>query len=423
MNPYQKTVLSNGLRIISHPMKDRNSAAVGFWVGAGGRFEDDRIKGAAHFLEHILFKGSKKYSCGEIKERIEGVGGSLNAFTSEEQTCYFAKIPHTHLELTMDILGDMVFHPLITKADVEKESGVIIEEIKMYHDLPQSFVMELLDELMWPNHPLGKNLAGSVESISRMTHEDLRQFQRTHYSSSNVVLAASGHLEHKTVVAWAEKRFGKLKSNSPQGFLEASDQQDRPQIKFFRKEIEQMHLALGMVGLHYDHKDRYILAILNVILGGNMSSRLFDEVREKRGLAYSISSAAKFLKDTGLFMVRAGVDNKKIVEALQVILQELEKIRQSQVSRGELTRAKDYLLGQLQLGLEDTLDHMLWIGESMISLDRVRKLEEIMRDVKRVTLKDVQRVANEILNRTHYNLSLVGPLTDDQEKDIRRLVE
>lgn len=416
---YQKTILPNKLRIVTHHMKERDSVSVGLLIGTGGRYENDQNKGAAHFLEHILFKGSKNYSCEEIKELIEGVGGALNAFTSEESTCYFAKIPSKHLNRTFDILADMVIHPLINKKDVDKERTVILEEIKMYHDVPQYFVLELLDELLWPNHPLGKNLAGTFESVGGMTPVDLKQFHQHYYFPRNIVIGACGHLEHQNFVHLVQKKLTGLNFLENLSFLSVRENQKTAQVKFFRKEIEQMHLALGMFGLPLEHKDKYALNLLNVILGGNMSSRLFTEVREKRGLAYSISTSIKSLKDTGLFMVRAGVDNKKIIGATELILKELKKIRRIPVKPEELTRAKDYFLGQILLGLEDTLDHMLWMGESVMILDRVRSLKEIIKEVNQIKLADIQRVANDILKEKHFNLALVGPLTKHQEKDIK----
>ncbi|MCX5681994.1 MAG: pitrilysin family protein, partial [Candidatus Omnitrophica bacterium] len=193
---YKRTNLKNKLRVVSHQMKDRNSTAVGVWAGVGGRYESATIKGAAHFLEHIVFKGTKKYSCEEIKQKIEGVGGTLNAFTSEECTCYFAKIPSQHVEQTFDILSDMILQPLIMKKDVDKERGVILEEIKMYHDLPQHLVMDLLDQLLWANHPLGQNIAGNPESVGGMSEQDLRRFHDDFYIASNIVVSACGDISH-----------------------------------------------------------------------------------------------------------------------------------------------------------------------------------------------------------------------------------
>ena len=419
---YKRTDLPNRMRIVTHEMKGRDSASVGIWLGTGGRYENKKNKGAAHFLEHILFKGTKHYSCDGIKELIEGVGGSLNAFTAEEYTCYYAKIPSQHLDRTFDILSDMVFYPLIAAKDVEKERTVILEEIKMYHDLPQHFVIDLLEGLMWPNHPLGMNIAGTHESIVPMNHQDLRDFHRSHYTLENTVVSVSGRISHKHVVGLAQRKSAGIEERKKHDFLSAKNSQKHPQVKFFRKDIEQMHLALGLFGLREDHPDRHAFSLLNIILGANMSSRLFNEVREKRGLAYAIASSSKSLNDTGLLMIRAGVDNKKVVEAVDVVLKELDKLRKSPVTKDEFTRAKDYYLGQILLALEDTLDHMFWIGESIVSLNRTRTLKEILTQIKKVTIADVRRLANDIFKREHVNLSIVGPLKDEQEKKLSGLI-
>ena len=419
---YKKTTLQNNLRVITHPLKSSQSVSLGIWAGIGGRYENDRVKGAAHFLEHILFKGSKKYSCDDIKRMIEGVGGTLNAFTAEECSCYFAKIPSKYLNRTFDVLSDMVFSPLIKKQDVDKERMVILEEIKMYRDLPQHFVLELLDGLMWPDHPLGKSLAGTFESVGNMNEKDLREFHGQHYVPNRIVIAASGHLAHDAFVDLIKKKAANLQKKPGSDFIQANNSQKKPKTKFFHKEIEQMHLALGAFAFERNHKDLPALSLLNVILGANMSSRLFSEVREKRGLAYAIGSSVKSLNDTGFFLVRAGVDNRKIVEATQVILKELKKIEKNGVTKNEFDRAKDYYLGQVLLGLEDTLDHMFWIGEAMLMLDKIRTYKDLAAKVRRVTLGDIKRVAGHIFADRNFNLSIVGPLKKSQEQELKGIM-
>ena len=416
----QTTKLSNNIRVITRELKDRDSAAVGIWVGVGGRYEEDKNKGAAHFMEHMAFKGSQKYSCDEIKQLIEGVGGALNAFTSEEQTCYYSKVPVKFLPRAFDILADMAFFPKIDPADMEKERAVILEEIKMYHDLPQYYVIELLDGLLWPDHPLGKSLAGTAQSVGAMNRDDLKNFHQSFYVPGNIVVSGCGSLKHEVLVGLVQKKLAKIHGKKDRNYIKTTNGRLEPASRFYRKEIEQMHLAIGMRGYETNHKDLYVLAILNIILGGNMSSRLFNEVREKHGLAYSISSSMKSLDDTGVFMIRAGVDNKKIVQAVELILKELTKIRQNGVTPDEFKRAKDYFLGQFLLGLEDTLDHMLWIGEAIISNDKVHTLKDVVRKVKKVTPADVARVAEEILDQSRFKLSIVGPLNDEQEKELQQ---
>jgi predicted Zn-dependent peptidase len=420
---YKKSVLSNNLRLISNELKGRESVAVGVWAGVGGRFEDESNKGAAHFLEHILFRGSLKYSCNDIKGSIEGVGGTLNAFTGEEQTCFYAKVPTKHFEQTLDILTDMVFFPLIQKNDLEKERSIILEEIKMYKDLPQYYVLELLDALVWPDHPLGQSLAGTVATVSEMTQAGLRRFHRQHYAPDNVVVSICGNFAHDDTVAILGNKLGNFRALERPGAVPFKGAQTKPKVKFHRKQTEQMHVALGFPSLKADHQDIYALSILNIILGGNMSSRLFDEVREKRGLAYSIYSSVKAYDDTGLFMVKAGVDNKKLVEAVELVMKVLRQLKRGTIKDGEFTRAREYFLGQFVLGLEDTMEHMMWIGESMIERDRIRTLGEVVYRVNALTPDDIQRVACDILKERRMNLSVVGALKEEQETALRALTE
>lgn len=419
---YRKTKLANGIRVVTHALKQRQSVALGLWISAGGRYENDQQKGSAHFLEHMVFKGSQKYSCAEIKEKIEGVGGALNAFTADEQTCYYAKAPLPYMERALDVLADMVFFPLLQAEDVRKEKDVILEEIKMYRDLPQYLVLDLLDSLLWPNHPLGKSLIGTPESVSSVTNTGLRDFHKQYYSGQTLVVAACGDVRHKELVRLVEKKLGRVKAGAVPEFLKVKEMSRQPRVNFYRKDIEQMHVALGMPGLADEHKDKYALALLHVILGGNMSSRLFNEVREKRGLAYSISSSVKSLKDTGMFMIRAGVDNTKIVQAVDVIFGELRKIKKNGVTPGEFKRAREYYLGQVLMGLEDTLDHMLWLGEGVVSRDRCRTWVEVEREINRVKAADVHRLASSILNASSYSLAVVGPLKEEHEQKLKGLL-
>lgn len=397
--------------------------AIGIWVGVGGRFEDEATKGAAHFLEHILFRGSLKYPCHEIKGSIEGVGGSLNAFTGEEQTCFYARVPAKHFDLTVDILCDMVFFPMIQKNDLEKERGIILEEIKMYADLPQYRVLEMLDAMVWPGHPLGQSLAGSKETVGSMTRTDLRDFHRRHYAPDNIVISVCGNFSHERLEELLEAKLTNFSSQEKVEFLKFNASQKKPQTAFFRKKTEQMHLALGMPSLCAEHPDIYALAVLNIILGGNMSSRLFDELREKRGLAYSIYSTTRTYADTGMFMVKAGVDNKKLVEAVALIGKILRQLRRGKVSTDEFVRAREYYSGQFVLGLEDATEHMMWIGESMIERDRIRTLGEVVSRINSLTPDDIRRVASDILKEKLFNLAVVGPIEDSQEQELSKMID
>ena len=418
---YKKTILDNGLRIITCHMPKMQSAALGLWIKVGGRYESAKNKGVSHYLEHLAFKGSKSYSCREIKELIEGVGGSLNGFTSEELTCYLAKFPSRYLDLVLGILSDMTINPLLSTADIEKERTVILEEIKMYKDLPQSYVYELLDALLWPNHPLGETITGTSESVGQMKRKELLDFKERHYVSSNIVVSAAGLLEPSRFVSKVQKIFSPLKEKDIKTFPPVREGHAGPKLEVFDKDTEQTHLAMGFRSLKREHPLRHALGLLHVILGGNMSSRLFNEVREKRGLAYEIGTQVKRFHDTGAFIVHAGIDNGKVNEAIGLILQELEKIKDKLVSSDEFRRAKDFYAGQLMLALEDTLDHMLWIGESTATLDKIYTLADIIREVGRVRREDVRSVAKDVLKEESLNLALIGPLKDKQEKIRRQL--
>ncbi|MBU4345771.1 MAG: insulinase family protein [Candidatus Omnitrophica bacterium] len=418
---YKKAKLKNGLRIATNSMPGMQSVALGIWIKVGGRYELPESKGIAHFLEHLLFKGSKKYSCRKLKESIEGLGGSLNGFTSEELTCYLVKIPHLHMDLALDILSDMVINPILAAGDIEKEKTVIIEEIKMYKDLPQSYVHELLDELLWPNQPLGMAISGTIESVSSVKRESLTVFKDQYYTPGNIVVSAAGRLEHNKFIKRIENIFCCLRTKDTNRFLPAKENQGNPQLKFFSKDTKQTHLALGFHSLKRGHPLRHALALLHIILGANMSSRLFNEIREKRGLAYEIGTQVKCFQDTGAFGVHAGIDNYKVTDAVRLILKELGEVKRNLVGLGEFKRAKEFYLGQLMLSLEDTLNQMFWIGDSTAALDKIYSLEEIIKEVNRIRRQDIQEVSKYIFQEKNLNLALIGPLENNQKQIYNQL--
>ncbi len=413
---YKKTVLNNGLRIVSHPMPKMQSVALGVWIQVGGRYESSGNKGISHFLEHLLFKGTRKFSYRKIKESIEGVGGSLNGFTSEEATCYLAKIPARHFKIALEVLSDMVLNPLLPPQEVTKERGVILEEIKMYKDQPQAYVYDLLDDLLWPKQPLGSSIIGTFDTVREITREDIATFKERFYTPSNIVVSAAGLLRHEELVGAAQKIFSHSKEMGRNVFLKAKENAAGPSLKIFHKKTEQTHMALGFHGLAREHPLRHAMGILNVVLGANMSSRLFNELREKRGLAYEIGTLTKRFQDTGAFLVHAGIDNSKVLDALRLILKELGNCKKELITLDEFKRAKEFYLGQLRLALEDTLDHMLWIGEYTLCLDKMASLEEIVREVRRVKREDVRDVARNIFQEKKLNLALIGPLREARAK-------
>ncbi|MBF0511064.1 MAG: insulinase family protein [Candidatus Omnitrophica bacterium] len=416
------TQLSNQVRIVSKELKDRESVSIGVWIAAGGRYETNENKGVAHFLEHMAFKGSAQYSCDEIKQCVEGVGGNLNAFTAEEETCFYAKVPSFHWKTTFDVLADISFFPKIAQKDFEKERQVILEEIKMYHDLPQYYVGELLEELLWPNHPLGQSLSGSIQTVSQMTVHHLKNFKGVYYGPQSTVIAVCGGIKHEEIEGLVLRKLGGLKPVVRPSYIPVLKDNIKPSVRLYTKATEQTHLAIGYLAYETNHPDYYVLALMSIILGGNMSSRLFNEVREKHGLAYSVSSGIKSLNDTGVFIIRAGVDNGKVFEALGLILKVLAKLVRYGVKEDEFKRAQEYYLGQSLLGLEDTMDQMLWMGSGVISNDKVKSMEDVVKKIKAVTMDDIKRVAADILDPKNIHLALIGPMHEKQQEQIKSLI-
>jgi predicted Zn-dependent peptidase len=401
-------------------MPRRVSVTLGIWVKGGARYEQKKINGISHFLEHLLFKGTKNRSCDEIKQSIEGIGGSLNGFTSEELTCYLAKVPGKHLGAALDVLGDMVINANLTPRDIEMERKVILEEIRMYKDLPGHFASELLNELLWPDQPLGRSVAGESESVREINRGQLQVYKRRFYQLDNMVVVACGDLKHKQFLEECKRCFSSSKRGSRNKFVPASLEQRAPQLRLQVKDTEQTHLALGVHGLPKNHPGRFTLSLLHIILGANMSSRLFREVREERGLAYEIGTSLKFFQDSGAFIVHAGIDNRRVSEALEIILRQLKEIKDKEVNAEELNRAKEYYIGQLMLALEDTADYMLWLGENFISLNRFLYAAEVIQRVKKVKADDLKRLANKILQNRNLNLALIGPLKDKDKRRIKK---
>ncbi len=413
---YHKNVLANGLRVVSYRMPQRESFSLGIFIKVGGRYENSQNKGMAHFLEHLLFKGSRDYSCRKIKESIEGVGGSLNGFTSEELTCYLVKMPSIYLEKALNILSDMVIRPKLSQVEIKKERTVILEELKMYKDLPQSYVYELLDELLWPNQPLGAPIIGSVDSLLKVDRKGLLSFKNNYYNASNMIISAAGNIDEYKLDKMVSRIFSSLPKRKDNVFIKARHGQDKTRIKVFHKDTEQTHMALGFRGFRRGHPLRHAVGLLHVILGANMSSRLFNEVREKRGLAYEIGTAVKRFYDTGAFLVHAGIDNRKVPDAVSLILKELVKVKESLVKVGEFNRAKEFYIGQLRLGLEDTMEHMLWIGETTATLEKTYSLDNIINEVNRVNREDILKCARFLFKDNNLNLSLIGPLKGAEDK-------
>ncbi len=420
---YQITTLNNGLKVVTANMPNMQSSCLGFWIRTGGRYETKEIAGISHFLEHMLFEGTAKRSSKQIKQEIEGIGGSLNGFTGEEVTCYLVKILTKYLDLSIEVLSDMILNPAFSDASIQKERLVINEEIKMYMDLPGHFVLELLNQLMWPGHPLGMFLTGTAETVNSITKKEIIDYKNKFYAPNNIVLAAAGSANHKTVVDSCQRFFTKLAKQPHIPFKPVSGVQKSARINLANKDTEQTHMALGMSAVSIDDPDKYVISLLHILLGANMSSRLFEEVREKRGLAYEISTNVKKYKDTGCFLVVGGIKNEKFHQALEIILKELKRIKKEPVGNAELQRAKDFYAGQMLMALEDTADHMLWIGEQLVSQGEILTTEQILKKIEKITADDITRVADKFFKSKKLNLAAIGPVKEKDKTDINTILE
>lgn len=426
---FDKTTLSNGLRVITAPMSAMESATVQILIGSGSRNEEVNKQGLAHFLEHMVFKGTKKYpTSAVISAAVDGIGGEINASTGKERTGYYIKAWERYLSLAFDILSQFISAPILKEREIEKEKGVIIEEIAMYEDLPMYKAPYLFEELLFDKTSLGWDTAGTPETVRSMEKEDFAGFIADHYQPKNMVLSVAGKFEREAVLELAEKYFGKLKSGNQatrKPDSQVTRQSDnlktrqpenpsrKPEIRMVNKKTEQAHIVLGVRGNRLGHPDRYKEAVLASILGGGMSSWLWNEIREKRGLAYYVRCDIDHYKDTGYVAARAGVKLDSVEEAIEVILAQFNKIATpGKVKDRELTKAKEYLKGRLALGLEDTHSVSEFFGDQELFEEEVRTVEQVMAGIDAVTLGDLHKLANDFFKASKLNLAVVGPYTD-----------
>lgn len=402
------------------PMASHESMTLTLWVKAGSRFESGQQSGIAHFLEHMAFKGSaKRPTARAISEVVDSIGGEFNAGTSKESINYYIKGRNNDLETAFDVISDMLINPVLDPLEVEKEKGVIIEEINMYEDTPQIKIGDLFEELVYKGSSLGRDISGTPVSVRKLSRENLVDYITEKFYPENMLLTVSGGVTEKKVTYLTEKYFNNLQSKSKykskmEGF---GKNQNKPQVKLKTKKNEQAHLIVGFMGYPKGHPKRYAEGILATILGGNMSSRLFQEVRDKRGLAYSIHTSANHYLDTGYLATYAGVDIKKAEEAIKVILDEHNKIKNStlKINQSELTKAKEYIKGHLALALEDTRDINYFFGEEELMLNKIRTPEEVFKKVDQVKVAEVVEIARELFRPEKLNLAIIGPFNDKEK--------
>jgi predicted Zn-dependent peptidase len=401
--------------VITEELPAVRSVSFGVWVGIGSRDESPSVAGSSHFLEHLLFKGTRRRSALDISSGIEAVGGETNAFTGKEYTCYYARVLDADLPLAMDVICDMLSSSLITPEDVEVERGVILEEIAMHEDDPGDVVHDVFTESVFGNHPLGRPVIGTVESITAMTRKQIHSFYKRRYQPGQLVVAAAGNLDHATVVRAVRAAFdaagmvgGDGVPAAPRRGTERAVPATGGVVSVVEKETEQAHVILGTTGLARHDERRFTLGVLNHALGGGMSSRLFQEVRERRGLAYSVYSYSSHHADTGLFGVYAGCARKRVDEVLQVIRHELDSVAAKGLTDEEVSRGKGMLKGATVLGLEDTGSRMSRIGKSELVYGDILEVDELLARIDEVTAEDVRSVASELLVRP-MSLGVIGP--------------
>jgi len=407
---YQVTQLKNGLTLATAEMPHMTSVSLGLWVGMGGRYESAEIGGICHFIEHLLFKGTKKRSARRISQDVEGIGGYLNAFTSEEVTCYHSKARHDRLDELLDVLTDMFLNSKFDPVEVDKERAVIKEEMSMYLDQPQHLVQELLNEMMWPDHPLGRPLTGTEATLDATTRARLVDYQRSNYVANRTVIAAAGRLTHKELIA----AFSRYAPRFPQGkcvqFVPAVCPQTGPLVRLVTKDTEQTQVALGVRTCSRHDERRFALRLLNTILGENMSSRLFQVIREDRGLAYSIYSSLGFFEDVGTLTVTAGLDLDNLPQTLKLIMHELSQMAKTLPGAADLRRARDYVIGQIDMGLESTDNQMMWLGEQLLGYGKIIPPDEIKQHLAEVKPAEIRAAARDFFRPERLSLALVSPL-------------
>jgi predicted Zn-dependent peptidase len=407
---YRVTRLPNGLTVATAEMPHLASVSLGWWVAVGGRFEPAALNGASHFIEHMLFKGTRRRDAGEISQAVEGIGGQLNAFTTEEYTCFYAKATHDHLPALLDVIADMFFNSTFDPGELRKERDVIKEELASYLDQPHQHVQELLSETLFPNHPLGRSLTGNEKALDRLGRRELLAFRRANYVAPATLITVAGRCRHERVLRAVRPLAARLLPGKRPAYQPFCGTQERPRIRLHTRETAQLQLALAFRVCSRHDPRRYPLRVLNAILGENMSSRLFQVLREDRGLAYSIHSGVVYFDDVGTFTISAGLDTPQLRPALKLIRAELRRLRAHAPSVAELRRACDYVIGQFELGLEGSENQMTWIGEQLLGHGRIVPAAEIKRLMRAVTPAAITAVAREYFRPDRASLAIVSPL-------------
>jgi predicted Zn-dependent peptidase len=407
---YLKSSLSNGIRIVSEAIPYVKSVSVGIWIGTGSRSEDTSNHGISHFIEHLMFKGTESRTAKDIAETVDAVGGQLNAFTAKEFTCYYIKVLDNHLDLAMDVLSDMLLKSKFAPQDIDREREVVLEEVHMYEDSPDELIHDLYLDSVWSKHPLGRNILGTTESIGLFDRGLVSDYYRDYYTPDNIVIAAAGNLTHEMLEELASKYFGAMQG------VKKKQSVSPPLLStnhtLHQKDTEQIHLCLGTASVAQDSPEIYVAHILNNILGGGISSRLFQSIREERGLAYSIYSYQSNYSDCGLFTVYAGTRPGNVSQVIELILENINDLRTVGINESELHKTKEQLKGNLLLGLESSSSRMSRIGKLEITQGKYTSLDEVVTKIENVTVGDLTQMLTGNFSGEQFSFTALGPLKD-----------
>ena len=412
--PYHKTTLPNGIRVVTGPMTGVKSASLIFYYGVGSRFEPAPVAGVSHFLEHMLFKGTERRPDPMmISQEVEGVGGVLNAATGRESTNYWCKVPSTHFATAFDVLADILRNSVIDPSELDKERSVIFEEIRSIQDSPEDLVHEVIDQVVWGDQAVGRAIAGSEETVGNVTRDAMVDYWRRNYGPDRLVVAAGGDVRHEEVVSLTEQHFGDLpNADQPDEWVRTVDVQEGARVHLVERDTEQAHLCLAMPALPYSTERRYVQSTIEAVLSSGMSSRLFQEIREKRGLVYSVYGYFRPYADVGQGVVYAGTDLERVEETIAAAVEELRKLRDEPVPDDELRRTKELRKGRLLMGLEDSRSVASWIGSQEATYGEIKTPEQVMEKIEAVTAQEVQELAQELFREDKLNLAVVGPYDD-----------
>lgn len=417
--------LDNGIRIVMEKMDYFNSVTIGIIIDSGSVRENDGNNGVSHFIEHMLFKGTKTKSPKEIAEAIDNVGGQLNAFTGKEQTVYYAKVLDNHLGIAIDVLSDMFLNSLFLEEEIEKEKNVIMEEINMYQDSPEDLTFELLNEIMFKGTPLEYPILGTEKSVINLNKEIILEYFYQNYSPEDIVISIVGKFDEKEVISQLNNTFGRFNvSGKKAPIINNKVYKFTNNIKGINKNFEQLNLCIGMNGVDSMSQDVHPIFVLNNIFGGSMSSKLFQKLREDKGLVYAIDSHMTNYNDTGVFTIYAGLNSENLIKSIRLIDEEIRIIKKNLITKDELTKSKEQLKGNYILGMESTFNRMIEIGKSILQLNRIETPEEVIEKIDSVNMEDIERVVNHVFKIDSYNIAYVGELDKQEktEKEIKQIL-